>query len=179
MGVNGCGNRLQQRAQVIAVAHPFTPSLVAKQPAQPVADLDGARRRRRQRTLQQRLHDQFCELQECTFVPNTHKKVPNWVEEDGLAPPHVAGMDRHLRLRALAAEKQRQRQEREAKVFVLHPTQAPTVTVPVPFKLGNADLEEKAALRAKRVEEELLKVVSKECTFKPQLVARQTRKASR
>lgn len=160
--------RLQQRAQSFALAHPFAPSLVAKQPAQPVADLDGARRRRRQRALQQRLHDQFRELQECTFQPRVHARQP----PQGSAP-HVRGLDRHLRLRALADEQRRQQQEREAKVFVLHPKQADALTVPVPFKLGNEALQVKAKLRAKQVKEELLHIVSKECTFTPRLVARQ------
>lgn len=163
--------RLQQQAQTFAAAHPFTPSLVAKQPVQLVADVDSARRRRRQRLLQQRLQEQFRELQECTFQPRTRNKYPSCLEEDSV--PHVAGLDRHLRLRALAAEQRRQRQEREVKVFVLHPKHPQTLTVPEPFKLGDQVLEAKAALRAQRVQHELLQVVSKECTFKPKLVARQ------
>lgn len=143
---------------------------MAKQPTQPLADLDSARRRRRQRLLQERLHEQFCELQECTFEPRVHKKQP---PRDVCAPPRVAGLERHLRLRVLAAEKRRQQQEREAKVFVLHPKQASTLTVPEPFKLGSEALAVKAKLRAQQVKRELLQAASKECTFKPQLIARQ------
>lgn len=135
------------------LAHELTRRLEAQQLER------GARLERSRREAE---HDR---LKECTFAPKMHEsKTEKGSSQEERSPVVVRGLGRYMELKDMAKRQAEAQRQREQKAFIVEPpARLQPFTVPAPFNLSEARLDERGAARLR----DLAQHEMQECTFAP------------
>lgn len=141
----------------------------------PMQKIEAERQARERRLAERRRAQEYLELKDCTFHPQTSKRPNSNKTSRQTKPVVVRGLGRFLELKALQKQKDLALERREREVFH-RPYRPRAFTVVEPFKLSHEDKAEERRLRRERHRHVLEQQEMSECTFQPATMESMNRK---